>query len=71
MAKPRKKREAARAHCYRKVAVTLRSLAFWMKDADVRKELYLIAMDYERLAEYAEPLPPTVRQGDAAGYWAS
>jgi hypothetical protein len=41
-----------------------------MKHADARKELYLIAMDYERLAEYAEPVPGTVRQGDAAAYWA-
>ena len=46
------------------------SLARQVKRADARKELYLVAVYYERLAEYAEPLPDTVRQGDAAGYWA-
>jgi hypothetical protein len=45
---------ASRANLYRDIAIALRALAQTLKDAEARKELRVIAADYERLAKYAE-----------------
>jgi hypothetical protein len=48
--------QASRRKCYRDPAIALRALAPTFKDAEARKELHVIAADYELLAKYAERL---------------
>jgi hypothetical protein len=55
-----------RASLYREICNAVRTLAVTVKNMDVSDELYLIAADYELLAQHVENFP---QLPPPTGYW--